>query len=252
MTSCRLSQVISEHRTDSNLFRLNVSHLNLCSNQQQKIPIMGVSGAGKSTLLNVLATICQQKTGDVNWQLCTGQQFNWTHKKPLSNKQVVELRSHHFGFLFQDSTLSPYLTIEENLLYPQRLAGIKKNAAKDRITTLISQFLPEFINNPRELTARYPAQVSGGQRQRVALMQALVNNPTVLFADEPAASLDWRTRNDIMQVLFNWVNEDSDRLFIWVTHHYDDPKLAGVERYLEVSVPLDNETKEKSGQVQWT
>ena len=94
------------------------------------------------------------------------------------------------------------------------------------------------------LFERFPAQLSGGQRQRVALVQAMIHNPYVLFADEPTGSLDRETRKQVMNVLYAWVDEPQQRgkrLLLWVTHHENDPRDSGVQRMLYI----------KSGSCEW-
>jgi len=181
--------------------------------------------------------------GTVHWSFpaCTQAQDGQTQEytwgpKGLSVEEAVRLRRRYFGFAFQDSTLSPHLRIVENLTYPLLLQGLRKKVAEQlAIIVLQSVLLPEENAHLADIMKRFPTQLSGGQRQRVALAQAIIHNPYVLFADEPAGDLDLGTRRQVMQVLKNWVHEgQGKRCLVWGTHHMDDPELMEVEHLLYV------------------
>ena len=142
--------------------------INLEINNSEFICFIGESGSGKSTLLSILSTLLKPTSGDV----C----FNNLNYKDIQN--IDKFRKENIGFIFQFHYLINYLTVKENI----KLANKK---AKDKeIKTLLSTL---GIEN---LIDKYPNEISGGQRQRVAIARALINNPKVIFADEPTGNLD--------------------------------------------------------------
>jgi len=208
------------------------------------LPLMGPSGQGKSTLLYLLAALKWPSQGEITWTFPDGKIFGWgvggrAIQTDYSN-DAVTLRRHYFGFAFQSSTLSPYLTVIENIAYPLLLQGQDwETALPIAQTTLNEVLLPNEkndINQSASFLHRFPAQLSGGQRQRVALAQAIVHDPYVLFADEPTGQLDLHTRKQIMMVLKRWVEKNrGQRCLIWVTHHHlGDLDLMGIEQLIFV------------------
>jgi putative ABC transport system ATP-binding protein len=117
---------------------------------------------------------------------------------------LVGLRRGYFGFSFQNSTLSSYLTVIENIAYPLLVQGISWQLAGEQAKTTLRAVLLSH-EQLVSLAQRFPNQLSGGQRQRVALAQALVHNPYVLFADEPTGQVDLPSRQQVMNVLKRWV-----------------------------------------------
>lgn len=200
------------------------------------LPLMGPSGQGKSTLLYLLATLKLPTAGTVTWDFPDGSSHVWSHQ-PMDVVNTVQLRQRDFGFAFQDSTLSPHLTIIENIAYPLLLQGKKWQeallTAEEKFAEVLL-FSEKKDNEQMTLMHHFPAQLSGGQRQRAALAQAIVHNPRVLFADEPTGQLDLHTRKQVMDVLKRWVIEgQGQRCLIWVTHHHvDDLKLMEVDNLL--------------------
>lgn len=209
------------------------------------LPLMGPSGQGKSTLLYLLAALKWPIAGKITWRFPDGTTQTISEGgSHLSNKQAVQLRRERFGFDFQDSTLSEHLTIIENIAYPLLYQGKTWKEALSIATERFHQVLLDSERaNQKTLMDSFPAQLSGGQRQRAALAQAIIHNPTVLFADEPTGQLDIQTRKQVMDFLKNWVEEgDGQRCFIWVTHHHvDDLKLMGVNELLFI----ENKTGER-------
>lgn len=185
------------------------------------LPLMGPSGHGKSTLLYLLAALKWPTAGTVTWDFPDGSRFSWgVESGGITQEQAGCLRRERFGFAFQSSTLSPYLTVLENLAYPLLLQGnawkVAVDQAKERFREML---LPD--ENAIALLQRFPGQLSGGQRQRVALVQAGMHNPDVLFADEPTGQLDLHTRRQVMDVLLKWLSrKPGQRCLIWVTHHH--------------------------------
>ena len=145
-----------------------LDNINLEINNSEFICFIGESGSGKSTLLSILSTLLKQTSGDVY--------FNNLNYKDIQN--IDKFRKENIGFIFQFHYLINYLTVKENI----KLAN--KNCKDEEIKTLLSTL---GIEN---LIDKYPNEISGGQRQRVAIARALINNPKVIFADEPTGNLD--------------------------------------------------------------
>jgi len=225
-------------KTPRGKFSIEVKELSIPdSDNQQKIPIVGKSGAGKSTLLNSLAGMIIPEKGKITWKL-PDKSFAFS-KATWNEKTLIELRRHYFGFSFQNSTLSKQFTVMENLMYPQLLAGKPSKEAKQNAELKLRDFFKN--ENIEKLKYRFPyKELSGGERQRVAIIQAIINDPIILFADEPTGSLDKESQEHVMKLIFKWVEDKSSRMFVWVTHHENDPKIAGVKRYIEVFKNGDN------------
>lgn len=211
-------------------------HFSMNNATNAMLPLMGPSGQGKSTLLYLLAALKWPTSGQVIWQFPDGTTHQLSKAGDgLTAKQALQLRRHLFGFAFQDSTLSPHLTIIENIAYPLLHQGKKWSEAlaiaKQRFQEVL---LPSETNHQQQLMQSFPSQLSGGQRQRAALAQAIIHNPTVLFADEPTGQLDRRTRTQVMGVLRKWIIAgEGQRGLIWVTHHHvDDLDLMAIDHFL--------------------
>lgn len=236
--TCRLQNIVLSR---DNGFALDISDFQLPPEDgllHNKIPFMGVSGAGKSTLLNIMAAIEWPQRGTVTWKFPDNATIEWGLNGP-STTEARRLRREYFGYAFQNSTLIPHLRIGENLCYPLQLQGCSAGQARDMALNALEKVLLETEKAQKdELFTRFPAQLSGGQRQRVALIQAMIHDPYVLFADEPTGSLDRETRKQVMQVLYDWVGEPEflgKRLLLWVTHHENDPRDAGVHHMLHIA-----------------
>jgi putative ABC transport system ATP-binding protein len=166
--------------------------------------IMGPSGSGKSTLLNLVAGLDRPTSGTIA--------VGGTDLGKLGEAGLARFRRDHIGFVFQFFYLLPNLTALENVLIPAQLKG---NTATDRGRELLEKL---GIN---DIADRYPARLSGGQQQRVAVARALINNPTLLLADEPTGALDTHTGEQVMELLGGLHREGQTILL--VTH---DAKLA--------------------------
>jgi putative ABC transport system ATP-binding protein len=166
--------------------------------------IMGPSGSGKSTMLNLVAGLDKPSSGTVV--------VGGTDLGKLGEAGLARFRRDHIGFVFQFFYLLPNLTALENVLIPAQLKG---NVATGRARELMERLgIPDVAN-------RFPARLSGGQQQRVALARALINNPTLLLADEPTGALDTSTGNQVMELL-GQLHRDGQTILL-VTH---DAKLA--------------------------
>ena len=219
---CAVNELQILRKNSARTFKLDIDLLELNSVETSKVPFIGRSGEGKSTLLEALATMLMPSRGKIQWLFYRGDRlirsFEWGDKSLLNHSDISELRSFYFGFAFQDTTLTPTLTVLENLMYPQ-MPLVNKVIAKNQAKKRFDQVFESTVD--RQIRDQYPHQLSGGQRQRVALVQAMINKPFVLFADEPTGNLDVKTRNDVMEIVDDW-QQETGGMFIWVTHHEND------------------------------
>lgn len=206
-----------------------------------RLPIIGRTGCGKSTLLYVLAAMKRQSAGAINWKLPGRPKaiiWNGTIASGADARAWHGARNECFSFAFQESALLPYLTVEENLLYPLLHAGLDLRSATTRVEQTLETVLVPQRESMKEMRCRFPRTLSGGQRQRFALAKAMAREPAVLFADEPTGSLDFETRAEVMQRVVDWLDaKPGQRAFVWVTHHRDDPATYGAPWALQVNHP---------------
>jgi putative ABC transport system ATP-binding protein len=172
------------------------------------VALQGPSGSGKSTLLNLLGLLDRPDAGEVRVEGRDGQ--------ALSENERSDLRRDRFGFIFQTFNLIPVLTAEENVAYPQVLAGADAAARRERAKELLASVGLDSKADVR------PDLLSGGERQRVAIARALANRPAVVFADEPTANLDSRTADEILNLMRRF-NEAYSVAFLFATH---DPRVV--------------------------
>ncbi len=173
--------------------------------RNEYVAIMGPSGSGKSTLMNILG--CLDTPTDGMYML-NGQDVS-----KMEDDQLAEVRNKEIGFVFQTFNLLPRYTALENVILPLIYAGISKHERVERAKeTLAKVGLADRMDHK-------PNELSGGQRQRVAVARALVNNPSIILADEPTGNLDSKTSKDIMQLLDDI--HSSGNTVIVVTHEED-------------------------------
>jgi putative ABC transport system ATP-binding protein/lipoprotein-releasing system ATP-binding protein len=187
--------------------------------------LRGPSGAGKSTLLYILAGLERAREGTVEFE---GKQLFALG----GNKQAL-LRNQRMGFVFQSYFLLPELTAFENVLLPAMLGGYATRGGEKKARALLDRVgLSERLDH-------LPSQLSGGEQQRVAIARALVNDPGILFADEPTGNLDAATGAGIIDLLLGLARQDG-RTFVAVTH---DPALAALgdrQLYLQEGLLVEN------------
>ncbi|MBL3399248.1 ABC transporter ATP-binding protein [Staphylococcus pasteuri] len=179
--------------------------------------LSGASGSGKSTLLSILGGLLSPTDGDINYE-----------QQPLfsSSKQNSERRLSEIGFIFQSSHLVPYLSVIDQLIIVGREAGMSKKIAYRRAEKLLSDIgLYERMN-------AYPHMLSGGEKQRVAIIRALMNNPKVLLADEPTASLDAKRALSVVKMIKKEIS-NNQMCGIMVTHDQRLFEYADKVIYLE-------------------
>ena len=184
--------------------------INLYINKGEIVSIVGPSGAGKTTLLQIIGTLDRPDSGHVI--------IDGTDIQTLSSNRLSEFRNKHVGFVFQFHQLLPEFTAIENIMIPAYIAGKSTAAAKARANELL-----EFMGLT-DRASHKPNQLSGGEKQRVAVARALVNEPSVILADEPSGSLDSRNKAELHQLFFD-LRDRYGMTFIIVTH---DEELASI------------------------
>jgi len=172
------------------------------------VGIMGPSGSGKTTLLNLLSGIDRLSSGKIE---ILGKDV-----KKMSKNNMTLFRREHLGFVFQDFNLLDSLTIEENIMLPLSLDYHEPEEMKEKIDGVMAMLDIATIKD------KYPYSVSGGQQQRAAIGRAIINNPDIIFADEPTGNLDWKSSNTVMGY-FEKLNMMNNNTILVVTH---DPFTA--------------------------
>lgn len=172
------------------------------------VAIMGPSGSGKTTLLNCISTIDD----------FTGGQIIINEKKPheLNDDNLSKFRRQELGFVFQDFNLVNTLTVEENIILPLTLDNVKESIMAERLSRATKLLGIESLLKKRTF------EISGGQAQRVAIARGIINEPSLLLADEPTGNLDSKAVKDVME-LFVSINKNLDTTILMVTH---DPYVA--------------------------
>jgi len=178
--------------------------IDLQVNEQEIVSIAGASGAGKSTLLQILGTIEKPDRGRV---VIDGMEAS-----RLKDKELSAFRNKKIGFVFQFHHLLPEFTALENICIPAFIAGKSRKEAEIRAYELLD------VIHLRERAGHKPAELSGGEQQRIAVARALINNPSVVFADEPSGNLDSAASEDLHRLFFDLRN-DFGQTFVIVTHN---------------------------------
>lgn len=177
--------------------------VSLSISKGEVVSVVGASGAGKSTLLQILGTLSTPDTGSL---IIDGQEVLHMNASRLS-----AFRNRRIGFVFQSHRLLPEFTALENVMIPSLIAGLSNKESASRAKALLSEVgLLERMDHK-------PSELSGGEAQRVAIARALVNNPAVLFADEPSGNLDSATKQDIHRIFFD-MREKHGQTIVIVTH----------------------------------
>ena len=184
--------------------------IDFCAEAHEVVSIMGASGAGKSTLLQILGTLSTPDGGSLS---IDGQDI-----LSLRGDALAAFRGRRIGFVFQAHHLLPEFTAEENVLIPALIAGVPMKEARAKAVRLLGE-----VGLQHRLDHK-PNELSGGEQQRVAIARALVNDPAVLFADEPTGNLDSATKQEIHRLLFS-LRERLGQTIVIVTH---DPELAAL------------------------
>jgi putative ABC transport system permease protein len=189
---------IGEQRFDA------VKGIDLRFRRHEFVAILGESGSGKTTLLNLIGGLDRYNSGDII--------IDNVSTKNYKDKDWDAYRNHRVGFVFQNYNLITHLDILSNVELAQTLSGVSREERRNRAIEVLTRVgLKDHIN-------KKPNQLSGGQQQRVSIARALVNNPTIILADEPTGALDSETSEDIMNLL---TEISKDKLIIMVTHNSD-------------------------------
>ena len=184
--------------------------IDFSAGKSEVVSIMGASGAGKSTLLQIIGTLSTPDKGSLI--------IDGTDVLGLSSKQMAEFRNRKIGFVFQFHHLLPEFTALENVMIPAFIAGRSKKDAQEAAIALLEDL------GLKDRLSHKPSQLSGGEQQRVAIARALINNPAVLFADEPSGNLDSNTKEELHRLFFE-LRDKYGQTIVIVTH---DPELAAM------------------------
>jgi len=191
--------------------------INLLVEKKEVVSIVGASGAGKTTLLQILGTLDRPDEGSIF--------YNGSDIGRLKGRSLAAFRNNNIGFVFQFHQLLPEFTALENVCIPAYIAGKSKVEAEARATELLG-----FLSLTDRLGHK-PSELSGGEQQRVAVARALVNNPSVILADEPSGNLDTENKNELHRLFFK-LRDTFGQTIIIVTH---DRQLAGMsDRIIQI------------------
>jgi lipoprotein-releasing system ATP-binding protein len=180
-------------------------------NKGEIVSIVGSSGAGKSTLLHILGSLDKANSGEI-W-------INNERIDTLKEKELAKFRNQHIGFVFQFHHLLPEFTALENVCIPGWIAGTPKNELEARALELLK------ILGLEDRASHKPSELSGGEQQRVAVARALINNPDIVFADEPTGNLDSKHAQELHE-LFLHLQKTMGQTFLIVTHNEALAKMS--------------------------
>ncbi|MBQ9546690.1 MAG: ABC transporter ATP-binding protein [Bacteroidales bacterium] len=188
-----------------------LDHVSLTVNQGELVSIVGASGAGKTTLLQIIGTLDRPDSGTIL--------YDNTDVTKLKDRELARFRNEHIGFVFQFHNLLPEFTALENVCMPAFIKGTPQKQAEAEAMELMS-----FLNIDSRASHK-PAQLSGGEQQRVAVARALINQPSVVLADEPSGNLDSRHARELHQLFF-LLRDRYNQTFIIVTHNEELANMA--------------------------
>ncbi|MCD6111837.1 MAG: ABC transporter ATP-binding protein [Bacteroidales bacterium] len=185
--------------------------INISIQKREIVSIVGASGAGKSTLLHILGTLDKADKGNLV--------INNFSIDRLSEKKLSEFRNKHIGFVFQFHHLLPEFTALENICIPAFIAGVSKKTAIKKAEQLLE------LLSISERAHHKPSELSGGEQQRVAVARALINNPDIIFADEPSGNLDSKSSDELHKLFFS-LRDKLNQTFVIVTHNKELADMA--------------------------
>src|SRR6201997_5387086 len=194
---------VSRHYTMGETSVRAVNELSLSVANNEFLALLGSSGSGKSTLLNLIAGLDRPTSGSI---FAHGQNI-----ASLNSLELARYRRNTIGMIFQSFNLLPRMTLEENVELPLRLAEVDRGERAGRVRNAL-----ERVHLEKRMTHR-PSELSGGEQQRAAIARALVNQPSILLADEPTGNLDSATGHEIMQILAE-IGKSLGTTIILVTH----------------------------------
>ena len=185
--------------------------VNLHVKESEIVSIVGSSGAGKTTLLQILGTLDNPDNGTLT--------INNIDPFSLSSNKMAAFRNKEVGFIFQFHQLLPEFNAFENVMLPALIMGLSKKEAADKAKEILAKIGLESRFNHR------PSELSGGEQQRVAVCRSLINNPAIIFADEPSGNLDSKNAAELHDLFFQ-LREDFKQTFVIVTHNENLAKMA--------------------------
>jgi lipoprotein-releasing system ATP-binding protein len=179
--------------------------------QGEIVSVVGSSGAGKTTLLTILGTLDKPTSGTV---IINGEEVS-----KLNDKKLAAFRNQNIGFVFQFHQLLPEFNALENVCIPALIANRNKKETEKKAIGILELF------NLKDRIFHKPSELSGGEQQRVAVARALINDPKVIFADEPSGNLDSKNAEELHQLFFK-LRDTFNQTFVIVTHNADLAKMA--------------------------
>jgi lipoprotein-releasing system ATP-binding protein len=200
--------------------------------ESEVVSIVGPSGAGKTTLLQILGTLDAQSN-----KLDSRLLINDVNVTDLSDKQLAKFRNEHIGFIFQFHQLLPEFTAIENVCIPAFIKKTSRHEAENKAKELL-----DFLGLSHRINHR-PSELSGGEQQRVAVARALINEPSIIFADEPSGNLDSESADNLHKLFFD-LRDKFGQTFVIVTHNKEladlaDRKLTMVDGSFTNSVGIE-------------
>ena len=191
--------------------------IDLTIGEGEIVAIVGPSGAGKTTLLQIIGTLDAPDSGKLY--------INGTETVRLSEEKLAAFRNRNIGFVFQFHQLLPEFTALENVMIPALIAKEKPAVAEKRAKEIL-----DFMNLTDRMSHK-PNELSGGEKQRVAVARALINNPSVILADEPSGSLDTKNKEELHKLFFDLRNQ-MHQTFVIVTH--DEQLATDTDRVIHI------------------
>ena len=191
--------------------------IDLTIGEGEIVAIVGPSGAGKTTLLQIIGTLDAPDSGKLY--------INGTETVRLSEEKLAAFRNRNIGFVFQFHQLLPEFTALENVMIPALIAREKPAAAEKRAKEIL-----DFMNLADRMSHK-PNELSGGEKQRVAVARALINNPSVILADEPSGSLDTKNKEELHALFFE-LRDQMNQTFVIVTH--DEQLATNTDRVIHI------------------
>lgn len=214
LEACHVSKVYGKRE---NAFKA-LSNINLKIYEGESVAIVGKSGSGKSTLMHILALLDKPTEGNIK--------IDGKDSTKLKGRALNKLRNRYFGFVFQQFFMNSYNSVLDNVLLPLKIAGTSRRTRKARALQALKEVdLDQKAKNKG-------INLSGGQKQRVCIARAIVNNPKVIFADEPTGNLDSATGDKIEKLLFG-LNKEKGITLIVVTH--DEELAAKCSRQIHIA-----------------